>query len=351
MIRKRASSISKHWLAILLMAVALILLVVVSVRTERAPSTDDAYVYADTIDVVPEVDGRIIEMPVRDNQLVHQGDLLFRVDPRLYQDTLDAAIARLHTLDQQIKLTQRTVNAQVLEADSALAIVKRSEALTRQATDTLNRLQPLEPRGFASAQEVERAQNARKAAMAELETARLQAERAAAAVSGVDALVAQRAEVRAQISIARIHLEFTEVRAPFTGRVTSLRTSVGQYATALKPVFTLIDARQWYVVANFRETDLAGITSGMPAKIYLMGDTRRSFEGSVDSIGYGVLPDDGGVVVEGLPRVRRNINWVHVSQRFPVKIAVRSSDPDLFRIGTSAVAVLLRDGDTRESAK
>lgn len=154
----------------------------------------------------------------------------------------------------------------------------------------------------------------------------LQAQQASAAVSGVDALVAQRAEVEAQIAIAELNLEYTEVRAPFDGRVASLRTTVGQFASALKPVFTLIDTRHWYVVANFRETDLKGVRAGMPATVYLTSDTGKRFGGTIDSISYGVLPDDGGVVLDGLPRVARSINWVHVSQRFPVKIAVR--DPD-----------------------
>jgi multidrug efflux system membrane fusion protein len=131
------------------------------------------------------------------------------------------------------------------------------------------------------------------------------------------------------------------VRAPFDGRVVSLKTSTGQYASALTPVFTLIDTRHWYVVANFRETELEGIRAGTPASVYLMSDTRQRFHGKVDSISFGVLPQEGGFALPGgLPRVERTINWVHVSQRFPVKILVENPNPDLFRIGTSAVAVL-----------
>ncbi|WP_258164125.1 multidrug transporter subunit MdtN [Pseudomonas sp. 17104299] len=307
---------------------------------ETAPSTDDAYVYADTIDVVPEVNGRIVELPVRDNQLVRQGDLLLRIDPRPYRDALAQARARLVTLDRQIELTQRSVNAQEYEAASAVAAVERARAQAKQAGDTLQRLEKLLPGGYVSVETVDQARTAQRATGAELNSARLQAQRAAAAVSGVDALVAQRAEVAAQISLAELDLEFTEVRAPFDGRVAALRTTVGQFASAYKPVFTLIDTRHWYVIANFRETDLKDIHAGTPATLYLLGDTARHFGGRVDSISYGVMPDDGGAVVEGLPRVQRSINWVRVSQRFPVKIAVSAADPGLFRIGASAVAVL-----------
>ncbi|RQR52649.1 multidrug transporter subunit MdtN [Burkholderia sp. Bp9125] len=332
--------------AIVLIAIAL--LGIVLWRLDHAPSTDDAYVYADTINVVPEVSGRIIDLPVRDNQAVRQGDLLFRIDPRPYQAALNQARARLDTLDNQIVLTQRTVNAQQYNADSVRAAVERARAAANQAAATLRRTEPLLAQGYVSAEEVDRARTAQRSAQAELNAAMLQAQQASAAVSGVDALVAQRAEVEAQIAIAELNLEFTEVRAPFDGRVVSLRTTVGQFASALKPVFTLIDTRHWYVVANFRETELKHVHAGTLSTVYLMSDVGRRFAGVVDSIGYGVLPDDGGTVKEGLPAVPRTINWVHVSQRFAVKIAVRNPDRELFRIGTSAVATL-KVGDAAAS--
>lgn len=319
-------------------------------QMENSPSTDDAYVYADSIDVVPEVNGRIVELPVHDNQLVRKGDLLLRVDARPYQDALDQAKARLVTLDNQIALTQRSVNAQTYEAASAVAVIERARAQAKQANDTLQRLEKLLARGFVSVEAVDQARTLQRSTAAELNTAMLQAKRASAGISGVDALVAQRAEVEAQISIAELNLEFTEVRAPFDGRVASLRTTVGQFATANKAIFTLINSRHWYVVANFRETDLRDIKAGTPANLYLLGDTGKRFHGQVDSISFGVLPDDGGTVVEGLPRVQRSINWVRVSQRFPVKISVLDPDPELFRVGASAVAVL-SPRETAENSK
>ena len=127
----------------------------------------------------------------------------------------------------------------------------------------------------------------------------MQAKQASAAVTGVDAMVAQRAGILAQIALAELHLEFTEVRAPFNGVVVALKTTIGQYASALKPVFTLLDDDHWYVVANFRETDLQNVRPGVPARITVMTNHGRTFEGVVDSVGTGVLPD-GGSVIEGL---------------------------------------------------
>ena len=331
----------KAWPAILLVVLALVLLVVVIWLLDRAPRTDDAYVYADAIDVVPEVNGRIEELAVHDNQAVKQGDLLFKIDPRPFEQALARARASLAALDPQIMLTQRTVNAQQYNAKSVQAAVARAQAAARQAADTLHRTEPLLPQGYVSAEDVDRARTAQRIAQADLSATQLQAQQAAAAVSGVEALVAQRAVVLAEISLAELHVEFATVRAPFDGRVASLKTTTGQYASALKPVFTLIDTRHWYVVANFRETELKGIRPGTPATVYLMSDTGQRFRGTVESISYGVSPDEGGLALPGgLPRIQRSLNWVHVSQRFPVKIRVESPNPDLFRVGTSAVAIL-----------
>lgn len=228
---------------------------------------------------------------------------------------LDDAKARLTTLDAQIALTQRTIKAQEYNAQSVTAAVERAKALVKQTTSTRARLEPLVPQGFASQEDLDQARTAEKAARAELEATLLQAKQASAAVTGVDAMVAQRAGILAQIALAELHLEFTEVRAPFNGIVVALKTTIGQYASALKPVFTLMDDEHWYVIANFRETDLKNVHSGVPARVTVMTNHGKSFSGVVDSVGSGVLPD-GGSVFEGLPVIQKTINWVHVSQRF-----------------------------------
>ncbi|MEB4676520.1 multidrug transporter subunit MdtN [Enterobacteriaceae bacterium G50] len=326
--------------ALILVLVAIVVMVYVIWRLDSAPSTNDAYVYADTVDVVPEVSGRIVEMAVHDNQLVKQGDVLMRIDPRTYEANLAKAKASLEALDKQIMLMQRSVDAQKHGADSVEAAVAKARAAAAQATKTLKRTEPLLAQGFVSAEDVDRARTAQRAAEADLNAILEQAKQAASAVSGVDALQAQRDVVQADIALTELHLEMATVRAPFDGRVVALKTTVGQFASAMKPVFTLIDTNHWYVIANFRETELKNIHSGTPATLRLMSDSGKTFTGKVDSIGYGVMPDDGGMVLGGLPRVSRSINWVRVAQRFPVKIVVENPDEEMFRIGASAVANL-----------
>lgn len=108
---------------------------------------------------------------------------------------LDDAKARLTTLDAQIMLTQRTIKAQEYNAQSVAAAVERARALVKQTTSTRIRLEPLVPQGFASQEDLDQARTAEKAARAELEATLLQARQASAAVTGVDAMVAQRAGI------------------------------------------------------------------------------------------------------------------------------------------------------------
>ncbi|MCX4161287.1 MULTISPECIES: multidrug transporter subunit MdtN [Paraburkholderia] len=340
----------RSWPAILLIALTVIAAIAVIWRVDTSPRTDDAYAYADTIGVSPEVSGKIVNLAVRDNQAVKQGDLLFEIDPRPYQYALMRAKASLVQLDAQIPLTQRSVNAQTFGAAAAKSAVERAQAAANQASDTLARMEPLIKKGYVSADDLDRARTSQRSALAELAAAEAQARQAQAAVSGVDALVAQRSVLQAEIASAQLNLEYATVRAPFDGRVVELRTSVGEYVSAQKPVFTLIDTRHWYVIANFRENELGQIHPGTRATVYLMSDTGTRFSGSVDSVGYGVDPQDGGGTANGLPNIQRSINWVHVAQRFPVKILIDRPDPRLFRIGTSAVAVLRSGGHDAAAA-
>ena len=117
--------------------------------------------------------------------------------------------------------------------------------------------------------------------------------------------------------------------------------SVGQFAAAGHPLFVLADTTKWYVIANFRETELDNAQPGSQAKVYLMADTGKVFQARVESIGYGVHAEDSGMDLHGLPMVGRSINWVRVAQRFPVRFVVENPDPELFRIGASAVAVII----------
>src|SRR5258705_10523712 len=134
---------------------------------------------------------------------------------------------------------------------------------------------------------------------------------------------------------ADVALEYTRVRAPFSGRVVNLNISIGAFARSGAEVFTLVDTGTWYVMANFRETQLRHIPAGAPVDLYLQSHSGRRFRGTVVGLGWAVLPENG-TSVNGLPRVERSLDWIRLAARFPVRIQV--ADPDEpFRIGASAL--------------
>jgi multidrug efflux system membrane fusion protein len=314
---------------------------------QHHPRTNDAFAQADAIGVASQVAGRIVTLDVKDNVAVKKGDLLFTIDPRPYRYEAERLHAQLVTLERQIGLTQRQVDAQKYAALASAAGVTRAEKNASQRESTLSRLEPLLNGEYVTKEQVDQARTARDTAASELKAAMLEHKRSVSAVSGVDALVAQKKELGAAIAYAEYQLEQTVVRAPFDGLVVNLDIAEGEFASVGRPLFTLIDTRIWYVVANFRETELPRIRPGTPVRVYLMIDPERKFKAVVDSVGWGVLPDEGGSA-QGLPKVPKSINWVHVAQRFPVRIRVLEPAPDLFRIGASAVAVVVpTPGDGR----
>src|SRR5258705_1493858 len=249
-------------LGILVIAIGLAVYVVYDL--DQSPRTDDAFVRADTIGVAPQVSGRIASLHVRDNQAVKQGDVLFDIDAEPYRPALERARTALDGLEKQTGLPQRDVNAQKSAATAARAGIDRAQAQANQAADSLARIEPLLAKEYVPAEQVDQARTAKRSAQAALEVARRDADRARAAVSGVDALVAKLGELRAAVATAEYDLRQTVVRAPFDGRVVDLDIAQGEYAATGRRLFTLIDARTWYVIANFRETALKGIRPGMP---------------------------------------------------------------------------------------
>lgn len=154
--------------------------------------------------------------------------------------------------------------------------------------------------------------------------------------------MSQRGERDADVRNARYNLNNCRVYAPFDAVVTNLTISVGEYAHVGQQVFTLIDARTWWALANFREGQLRHIRPGMHADVYLMSRAGERFRGVVDSIGFGVTPDPDviGQLGPGLPDVQRTLNWVHLAARYPVRIRVENPPPDLLRIGETAVVTI-----------
>ena len=105
-------------------------------------------------------------------------------------------------------------------------------------------------------------------------------------------------------------------------------------------MFSLVDTRAWYVMANYRETELAHIAPGMEAELYVQTDPAYRFRGIVQGIGWAVNPEDQPIA-PGVPKIERELNWVHIAQRFPVRIRIENPEPaHIFRVGASAVSIV-----------
>lgn len=389
--RKRVGRLIRF--GVVIAAVVTLLLVVLD--TDRHPRTDDASVRANFIEIAPEVSGRLAQLPVKDNAYVKQGELLFVIDPRDYEYALRQALSDQENLEQRIIDTKRKIAAQNSAVEAASAAVHNSttairtagsgvalakatvlraqasanaaEAQLKYAINDLHRLEPLLQKQYVTVDQVDQANTAVRiargsydAAVAALSEAQAQetqavlrqqeADDAASesraklgqsihVIDTLDILESQRPGLAAKVDRARLDLERCRVVAPFDAYVTNMNISEGAYARPGTPMFTLIDTRKWWVVANYREAKVRNIRIGSPVDVYLMGHPEKRFTGLVESIGYGVFPEDGSVVA-GLPNIERTLNWVHLSSRFPVRIRIQNPDPDLFRIGATAVTVV-----------
>jgi multidrug efflux system membrane fusion protein len=383
---------------IAMVALALLGLLLAYLVTTRHPETDDAEILANYIGIAPVVEGPILHLNVVDNQRVKRGDLLFEIDDRPYKYALDHSLSDKAALEGEVVDEQRRIQAEVhavtasgAATRSATANVDRAQALVREAEadvahseaaldraraessyaeNNLHRVEPLLVKKYVTVDQVDQARTTEQASaqsvheaesqlalnrahlntmQAALTEARASSDQSTAqlhqsqsSVLTLDPLVAQRQGRTAAIANAEYNYNQCRVYAPFDARVTSLLISEGAYAHIGQQIFTLIDTRAWWVVANFRETQLKYIQPGMAVDVYVMSDTGQRLSGVVESTGYGVVPDPSlqGRLTSGLPDVQRTLSWVHLASRYPVRIRIQSPPSDGIRLGESAVVVI-----------
>jgi membrane fusion protein, multidrug efflux system len=333
---KHASTIARLVTLLLVLAAIGVGVYALSVGGAR-PTSDDASIDADTIHVAATVGGRIVTIGVVENGWVRQGALLFQIDPVPYQYAVAQAQADLTAAQAQLGTRQRQVSTQKSEAVVTDDDVRTAQVNLALASRTVERLRPLAAQGYVARQQFDQAQTDAHDAGTRLAKAQQQH---AAAVTAVDTDDAARAEIearRAALNLARHNLEETTVLATHDGWVVGLKAATGEMVTPNQSLFTLVDADEWYAVANFRETDLKPVRPGDCATVYSMLDRRRPIAGVVQGIGWGVLDQDKIDVPRSVPYVERSLDWVRVAQRFPVRVRLNSPPPALARLGASAV--------------
>jgi membrane fusion protein, multidrug efflux system len=321
-------------IAVIAIVSALVLIVVSMIVVDKRPRTHDAYIFAYSAGITPEVDGRIVEIHIRNDQVVHQGDVLLKIDPEPFQLKLQQANAQVAALQAEIDLTGRQVTAQGSGAQAAAQEVDRARQQLALAHDTLERMLPLLPKGFVTAQQVDEARTNERTAASQLAAATQQAAEAKENIGDVESLKAQLLGAQATQALAARDLRETVIRATVDGKVVGFNLALGSFAVAGHPLFTLIDDHSWCAVANFRETDLPGLHAGSAATVWVMGHEGQPLHGVVESLGAGVAPE--GDAGPGLPQVDRNLNWVVVAQRFPVWVRLDEPPQPFLRIGATA---------------
>ena len=322
-------------------AAAIVAGVLASQRLDHRPRTDDAFIDADVVHMAPDVSGRVAVLHVTNNQRVRAGDVLFVIDKEPYRLQLEQARAQLSALQATLAITTNQVASQNSKADAANTGITSAQAQLILATSTLARLEPLLPRGYVTAEQVDQARASQRTAQATLQQARQQAQEARQGVSSTKPTEEQIAAAGASVALAERNLRLTDVRSPCDGVISGLNTVAGEYGEAGHPLFTIIDTERWYAVGNFRETELRQLAPGQHARVYVMTNPNTPVQAQVESIASGVSPDEG-VTLAGLPRVPRSLSWVRIAQRFPVRLELQAPPPGLMRLGASAVIVIDR---------
>jgi multidrug resistance efflux pump len=279
----------KIFITIGVVVLALVAALLMYARYLTKPWTRDAYVRANVVGVAPRIAGPIVQIPVKDNQAVKKGDLLFQIDPRTFQAALDQAKGVL--AQTQAKLVDLEANA-------------------KRAVDLL-------AKNVISREQYDDQVQAFEAAKADVEAA------------------------QAAVENAQLNLEFTTVVSPVDGYLTNVNTSPGTYVAAGQQLLALVDTSTFWVAAYFKETQISHVQPGDKVNVTLMGHNGQPFEGEVVSTAWGIFVQDGSTVGDQmLPDVPQTIDWVRLPNRFPVRVHITGQPPVPLRIGqTASVAV------------
>ncbi len=356
-------------IAIVVVAVVVVLLRYWDLITN--PWTRDGQVRAEVIQIAPRISGPIVQLPIKDNQLVKAGDLLFQVDPRTFEADLaqataqyDKAIDTYHAQEQQVEAARAQVEAAQAMVSQARSLIKEADSQIANNKAEYDRQIELLRKRATSQQSVDQAKanfnvltEQRASAVAGLLQSQASFRQAEAALAETKATLGAEGEANAGIRDAlanvvqaELNLEFTRVTAPVEGYVTNLNLRIGSQTVTNQPALALVDINSFWIDGFFRETLVGDIHPGNQAKVTLMTYPDTPIDGVVDSLGWGISQQDGSTGFDLLPTVSATFEWIRLAQRVPVKVYLTNLPEHIrLRVGTTA-SVLVKTG-TSQPAK
>jgi membrane fusion protein (multidrug efflux system) len=280
----------------------------------RYVSTENAYVKSNIVAISPEIDGKVIDVEVVENQFVSTGDVLFRIDPEPFQIELDRAEAKMFAMRHEIEGLRaefRQTQAEITEA------TERAKYYAQQA----DRQRQLQGRGIATQVRLEEAELELTAARQQV-SARREKLRAVLAKLGGDPesaveLHPSYREAEAEHGMALLDLAHATLRAPVSGIVSRMRLEPGEWVEEGEPAFTIVDAVEPWVEANLKETQLTHVEVGQAVVVEIDAYPDHLWHGRVASISAAT-----GAEFALIPPQNATGNWVKVVQRLPVRISV-----------------------------
>jgi multidrug resistance efflux pump len=337
----------------------------------KYPWTRDGLVRAQVIQIVPRLSGELVRVPIRNNQLVKQGDLLFEIDPSTFQTTLNLARAQLDnmhdilkSLAEQVDVMGAAVAQSEADRNQARFEVEGYAANTENARIELERTKTLLAQGVTDQRDYDDKNTTYQQALAQLNGAKSNVNRMTADLERSKAALARAAadlgapgvanprlrRAEADLELAQLNLDFTKVLAPVDGYVTNLQSRVGDSAVANQPIVAVIDPDSFYVEAFFRETFIGNFQNGDRAVVTLMSYPDTPLQGRVESIGWGIAQQNGSTGFQLLPTVKPTFEWIRLAQRLPVVVRIgKLPDNIKLRAGTTASVVVITgtstDGD------
>jgi multidrug resistance efflux pump len=323
--------------------IALAMLFIYHVASDRVtPYTSQANNEVFLVQIAPRVSGQVIEVGARDNQRVHKGQVLYRIDPEPFLIAVKAAEANLALATQNVNVSKADVRSMQATLSKQKTDLEATQILGNIVFDLTKERALSETDSIKARAEIDKSKADVARGEAELERARVKL-----GPPGEDN--PQVRQARVALEKARLDLQYTTVTAPAEGVITNLRLSVGQFVSVGQPGLSFIDADSVWLTAYLRENQLRDVAPGNEVRVAFDFQPGRVFSGRVESVGWGVTK--GGEAPAGtLPQVQSQQGWVRDPQRFPVRISLRGEDngplQDLpLRNGAQANVLILTDSD------